>query len=429
MSAGSAPLRITATILAVLVGSSPSVAEDWRRFENSNFIAFSNGESDDVIGVLTELELVRAAASQTPGFFLPDDNPRTLVMLPATMAEFSRLAPFETMAGFAQPLDHGSAIVLPAGGGGADARMIARHEFAHTMLFNEWFDYPHWYSEGFAELVSSINVDWRRQHFTVGEKPERYGRRIRPRIDWEELIDTDFDAHNLADPELVQAAYAQNWLLIHYLILNGEKDYSSELDRYFSRVATGESSEAAFATAFGNSASALWESVLERYARRPPSTRRDFDPTGLDLQFEVSKADDGVFRPLLTYLADKADARRPGLEGLPSLESVAGTWDQLKFERQCSDPLTFTYRPESNIVAIEGFYSAPGTAPVPALFDISRLGGDSFQLTNVTADTFPNVVTTSDYRISMRNENVFCLDEIPLGRICSGIFHRCDRER
>lgn len=415
-------------MLALLTVSSPVIAGDWQRFENSNFVAFSNGEPDDVIGVLTELELVRAAAAQTPGFFLPEDNPRTLVILPATVAEFSRLAPFETMAGFAQPLDNGAAIVLPATGGGADARVIARHEFAHTMLFNEWFDYPHWYAEGFAEVVSSIKVDWRRQHFTIGEKPERYGRRIRPRIDWEELIGTNFDAHNLVDPVLVQSAYAQNWLLIHYLIFNGEKDYSSELDHYFSRVTAGESSVTAFMTVFGNSASALWDSVLERYSRRPPTTRRDFDPAGLDLQFEVSKAEDEVFRPLLTYLADKADARRPGHEGLPSLENIAGTWDQLKFEGQCSDPLTFTYRPERNIVAIEGFYSAPGTTPVPALFDFRRLGRDFFQLTNVTADTFPNVVTTSDYRISMRNENVFCLDEIPVGRVCSGIFHRCDRE-
>ena len=56
-----------------------------------------------------------------------------------------------------------------------------------------------------------------------------------------------------------------------------------------------------------------------------------------------------------------------------------------------------------------------------------RLGRDSFQLTNVTAKSFPNVVITSDYRISLRSDNVFCLDELPLGRICSGIFHRCDR--
>lgn len=405
----------------------PVIAADWQRYENSSFIAFSNGPASDVHDVLNELELVRAAASQTPGFFIPDQLPKTMVLLPATLAEFSRLVPFDTMAGFAQPLDDRSVIVLPISGGHADYKVVARHEFAHTMLFNEWFDYPHWYSEGFAEVVSSIEVDRRRNRFTIGEQPDRYGRRIRPRIDWDELVSTDFDAHNLADPQLIQVAYAQNWLLFHYLTLNEKKDYSSELDRYFALVTSGDRSESAFADAFGDSASDLWEAALQRYARRPPSTRQDFDPAELDLHFNASPAGDEILQPLLTFLADKADARRQDRDGLPSLDRIVGEWDQLKFNGQCSDPLTFALRPDGNVVAIEGFYSAPESAPIPALFDYVRLGPDSFRLTNVTAESFPNVVITSDYRISMRTENVFCLDELPTNGMCSAIFHRCER--
>lgn len=425
--AGAAPLRIATLLISTLMIVSPVIADDWQRHENSNFIAFSNGSASEVHDVLNELELVRAAASQTPGFFIPDKQPKTLVLLPATMAEFSRLVPFDTMAGFAQPLDDHSVIVLPLSGGYADFRVVARHEFAHTMLFNDWFDYPHWYAEGFAEVVSSIEVDRRRNQFTIGEQPDRYGRKIRPRIDWDELVSTDFDAHNLEDPKLIQVAYSQNWLLFHYLTLNEKKDYSSELDRYFALVTSGDRTELAFATAFGSTVSNLWDDALQRYARRPPSTRQDFDPVELDLHFNSTPAGDEILQPLLTYLADKADARRQDRDGLPSLDRIVGEWDQLKFKDQCSDPLIFALRPDGNIVAIEGFYSAPESAPIPALFDYERLGPDSFQLTNVTAESFPNVVITSDYRISMRTEDVFCLDELPANRLCSAIFHRCAR--
>jgi hypothetical protein len=418
-------VRVTTALIAWLLISPPVTADDWQQYENSNFIAFSNGPANDVYTILNELELVRAAIAQTPGFFIPEDRPRILVLLPADKNEFSRLAPYETMAGFAQQLDDSAAIVLPIDSGDAYTRFIIRHEFAHTLLFNEWFDYPHWYAEGFAEVVSSIDVNQRRNRFTIGEKPERYGRRIKPRIDWDELVSTNFDAHKLAGPELIQAAYAQNWLLIHYLTLNENEDFSSELDRYFALVAAGERSNPAFETAFGRTASDFWDNVLERYGRRPPTTTRDFDPAELDLEFTVATADEGLMQPLLTYFTDKADARRRDLDGLLSLDTIAGQWDQLKFAGQCAEPLTFTLRAGNSVMAIEGFYSAPGAKPIPALFALQRLGEDSFQLTNVTAETYPNVAVTSDYRVSMRNNNVICLDELPVKRICGSIFHRC----
>ena len=72
-------------------------------------------------------------------------------------------------------------------------------------------------------------------------------------------------------------------------------------------------------------------------------------------------------------------------------------------------------------------WTVPGTTPVPALFEYQQVEADAFQLVNVTDREFPNVVLTNDYRLSMRNENVFCLDEMPLRQVCGAIFHRCDR--
>ena len=432
MPAGAAPLRRLAgitsgSILFLALGGTASGSDDWQRYENASFIAYSNASRRDALEIITELEYVRAAAVQTPQFFIPDDRAKTTVLLPATTEEFSRLAPYETMAGFAQPLDGGAAIVLSASSRNADARVVARHEFAHTMLFNDWFRYPAWYSEGFSEIVSSISVDRRRNRYTIGLKPDRYKGRIRPRLDWNQLVDRDFDAHALPDPRMIQSAYAQNWLLMHYLTLNDEQDFSSELDRYFGLITSGTRSQDAFTEAFGARPSDLWETALRNYDRRPPTVRRDFDPSILDLDFAISDLDNNDLDPLLIYLADKAAARRPGRTGLDSLDRLPGIWDQLKNAGQCSEPLVLNLRAGTNIIAIEGFYSLPGAPSVPGLFEYERIADDAFRLVNVTDREFPNVVLTNDYRLSMRNENVLCLDEMPLRQICGAILHRCDR--
>jgi hypothetical protein len=402
-------------------------AEDWLRYENSNFVGFSNASRKDAVDVLTELEYIRAAVSQTPSFYIPEGGPKTTVLLPATMDELTRLAPYETMAGFAQPLDVGVVIVLSTSSRGGDARVVARHEFAHTMLFNDWFRYPNWYAEGFSEIVSSISVDRRRNRFTIGERPDRYGRRIRPLLDWNQIIQSDFDAHQLPESKLIQAAYSQEWLLMHYLTQNGERDFASEMDQYFGLITSGMESDQAFIEAFDIDPASLWESRLKQYERRPPSTRHDFDPSGLDLQFDIGDADAGEYEPLLTYLSDKADARRPGTWGMPSLQKLPGKWDQLKTSDQCGEPLTFRLRPDENIVIIDGFYSTPDSPQIPALFEYRKIERDAFQLVNVTEREYPNVVLTNDYRLSMRNENVFCFDEMPLRQVCGAIFQRCDR--
>ena len=377
--------------------------------------------------MLSELEYVRAAATQTPGFFMPEDRPKTIVLMPATVEDFAKLAPAEPISGFAQPLEQGVVIVFSVSDRSSDARIVARHEFAHTMLFNDWFRYPHWYAEGFSEIVSGISVDRRRNRFTVGEKPRHYSRRFKPLLDWNQLIRSDFDAHSLPELKQLQAAYRQNWLLMHYLTLNGKQDFSSEIDRYFGLITSGRESHEAFIEAFGFEPASLWQSELSQYARHPTITHHDFDPSALDLDFEASDADARDLDPLLTYLTDMADARRPGQRGLSSLDVLPGTWDQLKTEGQCGEPLTFGLRPGASIITIDGFYSRPGTEPVPALFEYEQIEDDAFQLVNVTEREYPDVALTDYYRLSMRNDNVFCLDKLPLRQVCGAIFHRCDR--
>ena len=422
----------TLGLLVVALGTlSPEASSQhlagWMRFDNESFIAYSNAPRKEALEVLEELEYIRAAALQTPSFFIPEAGPRTLVILPATRHEFARYAPYATMAGFAQQLDGGAAIVMPASSPDTDARATVRHEFAHTMLFNDWFRYPPWYAEGFAEIVSAIAINKRRNTFTIGEMPDRYGRRFRPVIQWNDVIENEFNAHGLADRHLIQGAYAQHWLLVHHLTLSGKTEYAQRLNGYFSMVTSGRSSADAFLQAFGMTPDEFWTSELRSYARKVPVTSQDFDRHVLNTEFSISTARENELQPMLRYFTDKADARRNGETNSQPISSLPGMWDQLKIEQQCSEPLTFELRADSNIVVIGGFYSADDEFPVPALFAYEQSEDGGFRLTNITASEYPNVTVTSDYRLTIRGDNVLCFDRQPLGRVCASIFQRCNR--
>ena len=404
---------------------SGAVAADWWKYENESFIAFSNAAGDDVRDVLFELEYIRAAAVQVPAFVIPADRPKTLVILPATHDEFLQYATLESMAGFAQPLGGGAAIVMPVSAPTGNAGDVIRHEFAHTLLFNDWFRYPHWYSEGFAEIFSNIRIDKRRNTFVIGEMPERYGRRLRPRISWETLIDENFNAHLEPDPDIIQAAYAQDWLLVHFLTMSGNPDHLSQLNHYFSLVNSGEPSVEAFAMAFAVPPASLWDQALADYARRPATAHHEFSPAVLDLAFQSSAASEKTLQPILGYLRDKADARRPAPNADLPASMLAGSWDQLKYIDQCSEPLRFTSRENGEVIGIEGYYSAAGADPVPALFLAERMAPGVFDLINITADEYPEVVVTSDYQLTIRSETVVCFDRRPFSRACSSILQRC----
>lgn len=425
------PTRISFPIrrlaFAATLSLLPSLAlADWVRYENKDFIAYSNAPAPSVVEVLYELEYIRAAAEQTPAFFIPEDRPKTLLILPASHEEFLDFAPSDTMAGFAQPLAGGAAIVMPVTAASGDAGSVIRHEFAHTLLFNEWFSYPEWFSEGFAEIVSNIAVDRRRNTYSIGEMPARYGRRFNPLLDWNVLVTEQFKAHAQPDPDLIQSAYAQNWLLVHFLTLSDDPERDSELDHYFSLVNSGRASLEAFEEVYGMSPAALWSSSMGKYVERPPVRRFEFSPAVLDLAFDQSPAAAEDIVPITRYFRDKAHARRPGDVAELPIGMLVGRWDRLKYTEQCSEPFEIGLQDGEEVVRIEAYYSAPGADPVPALFRATKTSANVFELVNITADVYPNVAVTSDYLLTLRSDSVVCFDRHPFRRACMSILQRCD---
>ncbi len=142
------------------------------------------------------------------------------------------------------------------------ALVILQHEYAHFLTYNHSaHDYPAWFTEGFAEVLSTVEVD--------GDKAE-YGKPPENRIKWLAGASWENFSWILEPTKLrersgrkVAMFYAQSWALAHYLML-GRKghDFRKEMSLYMELIASGRATDDAFLEAFGEPVRDLKRNVL-----------------------------------------------------------------------------------------------------------------------------------------------------------------------
>lgn len=401
-------------------------ATGWFRYENDYFVAYSNAGNWLARKILEDLEYFRAAALRVPNIDMPRYAEKTLVIIPATEEEYAGLAANDNAIGFAQPLGDRTAIVFPATHRTDTSKYVLHHEYAHALAHGNLGEYPQWYMEGFAEIASSVVIHKRRKSFYVGMHEGRWAEALEPKIDWDVLIADDFDAHAYADVRVTASAYAQFWLLAHFLTMSGSPDYLADLEHYFALVEAGEPSVDAFRSAFGMSANEMWERELRDYLWHIPEYRHSFGESSLDRSFERQPALRKQIEPMLKFFSDKA-AMAHGIDVTANpLALIDGSWDRLKFDDQCSDVLRFHLENASDVLIMDDFYSADDGSRVPAIFAVHHRYGSEFVLRNITSVQYPEISVTPDYQLSIRGANVMCFDEVPTTTSCQHVLQRCE---
>ncbi len=143
-----------------------------------------------------------------------------------------------------------------------------KHAYVHFLIAKPARrDVPLWYEEGFADLLSTVQM--KRDRVAVGlvpdwvEKPLATGSWIPVR----KLIDPGDLADATHDQNLMFRA--QSWALVHYLMVGGEyKDsFTSRLAAYMQGIADGTESTKAFEEAFEVDL-AILDQALHRYVER-----------------------------------------------------------------------------------------------------------------------------------------------------------------
>lgn len=413
-----------------VLSSNPATSaddKDWFRYENDFFIAYSNAKSRHARKILEDLEYFRAAALRVPRIELPADSLKTLVVIPATLEEYASLAENDNAIGFAQPLDGRTAIVFPAANRSEKSKYVLHHEYAHALANINSIEYPQWYSEGFAEIASSVVIHKRLKTFYVGIHEGRFWEAKKPLVDWDTLISDQFDAHAYDDAKITSSAYAQFWLLTHFLMLSGSDEYLSKLESYFALVEKGKASTSAFRESFGMTANELWDAELREYISHMPEYRHGFGNSSLDTSFDRSPAASSEYIPILTFFKDRAAVAR-GMDSTSNpLGIIAGRWDHLRFSGQCTNILDFHLQDGGDVLVMDNFYEASNGLKIPAVFSLRHKYGTELVLKNITSSHYPEVTATSDYQLTVRGDDVLCFDEVPATLLCERVLHRCDR--
>jgi tetratricopeptide (TPR) repeat protein len=256
---------LAALALLAAVGCATTAPEDrdWVRLETPHFEIVSALSPAASRELARDLERFRGAVAWAQGGSLPTPNARIQVR---AFNGRTLVRPFDQRGepSYFLPRVDGGLLVLRTGGGlRGDATVEVRHELAHWILRGAGGPVPPlWIDEGFAQLLSTIEVD---DHTVeVGRLREDHLRLVRSET-W--LPAAHLLAANPGDDWSDRSRFdAQTWLLVHYLLL-GQTDrgaVNQQLRRYLLLLERGVRPGEAAETAFD----ADLDRQLNRYARR-----------------------------------------------------------------------------------------------------------------------------------------------------------------
>ncbi len=249
-----AVLTLACASLAMTVAAAeeqpPLLKRDWIRARSPNFVVLSMLREEATINLLRELELFRQVVFRVSSAKSDASPIPTEIFLLRRSSDIEKMG-FEDrdVQGLFSPGIRNN-VVLSAGTANL-GQYVIQHEYVHFLVDRASSrSYPFWYSEGFAEFMAGTKI--RKNDAVFGDVPKvrqswlQYGRWI----PFEKVIDRSKVA-SLSSEELAMA-YAQSWLLVHYLHLGREgRDFAKDMDAYLDQLAIGTSDIAAFETGFG----------------------------------------------------------------------------------------------------------------------------------------------------------------------------------
>ena len=422
-------LRLLAISLVALIGlgvSSSGHCREWVRYENEHFITYSRARAKKVKALVQELELFRAAALQVYRVRAPQNAPKTLVIITKNRGEFEKFGGEAMSVGFAHREGKRTLIVIPSSGSSNRNRRVARHEYAHALLTFENFAYPSWYDEGFAELAALIEIDEKNGTFALGLSTERVLGSREMAIDWDRLVSSDFDPHQLNNWMSASAAYGQSWLLLHYLLLGPDESNAKKLAFYVANLKEGMRSIDAFNLAFEKTPNEMWLTEMQDYTSRLPYFTIKFEGLTLDKAFDTSPAPPAEIQPLIDFLmAPTIGANAKVIKGLPE-SYFTGFWAKPKFDSTCENLIKIEYDEEADVFNIKGERNEK-TLEESVLYSYSyqkhRKGNLILSRINLPQGEQP----TPDFKLSPRENDILCISGPEAKDYqCSIMIHRCE---
>ena len=250
--------------LAVLAGT-PAHAE-WHKATSEHFVFYADMKPEQLQRLAERLERFDAAMR-----FITqarETRPVTIYMI-RNMDEVARLAGERDVAGFYAGSAQEPMIVVPSRTEDFldrydfDEISVLQHEYAHHMLLTNVDQFlPAWATEGMAEFFSTADVN-KDGTVVLGATPTIRGFDLMFGNRWtaRELLMSE--TRQVPEIEIGQR-YARGWLLVHYLLLSGER--AGQYGAYVDALNAGTPTAEAATQVFGDLGDL--DSDLQRYLRR-----------------------------------------------------------------------------------------------------------------------------------------------------------------
>jgi tetratricopeptide (TPR) repeat protein len=250
-------MRWALVALAMLAGT-PARAE-WMRAETKHFIVYENAREAEVKALASDLErfdgFVRLFHStrEVPG---AEANKLTVYVVPDVAAVQRLCGKCPNVYGFYNGRASGSVAFTPRStpGGARDnsnmlgARTVLFHEYGHHLLLGGYaLAYPAWFSEGYAEFVSTMRIA---EKVTIGAAAQHRAHALlsAPRLPATALFDPQ--SRKKLNAMEVDVLYGRGWLLTHWIMF--DKDRRGRFQRYLTALNSGTPSLKAATDAFGD---------------------------------------------------------------------------------------------------------------------------------------------------------------------------------
>jgi tetratricopeptide (TPR) repeat protein len=337
---------VRAVLLLLVAGACAApitIDESWLEARSANFSLYTTLDEPHARELLEHLELFRAAILAVTRVRNVHPHVPTEIYAFRSESDYRPFEPFADTAGFFRPTLRVNYLALSAGANAAQAREILYHEYTHFVLQNEGSGhYPLWFEEGFADLLSSVDV--RGANVRIGAAPQGRVNSLRHGAPLPYARVLRARSYEGFGSEQLQMFYAQSWLLVHHLVLGSGGNASARLRRYVDRIERRGDEAQAFREAFGIDVSDLGPR-LEKYQEKIPIFGLPREKLSPELRAGVRRVPIDEIRTRLGWLASANDkpvlARRlfesaraanpnnaRAIAGIGEVHKFARRWDE-----------------------------------------------------------------------------------------------------
>ena len=246
---------------AAALGMSASAAAAWQRVSSPHFVIYADESPAKLREFATRLEKFDKAVRNVRGMSDPPmgDGNRLTVFIVPTVADVQKLAAHKSgmspnLVGFYQAGVEGAVAIVPKKSN--DTRMgdladqeTFFHEYAHHLMYYDLrVATPLWYSEGFAEFMSTATFG--KDGSVVLGRPalgRAYGVDDKSTFPLERMLAGRYE--KLSSGEW-SALYARGWLMTHYLTFEASR--KGQINRYLKDFSEGKDPVESARQAFGD---------------------------------------------------------------------------------------------------------------------------------------------------------------------------------